>query len=102
MEKFTCDKMLLTASLVCLAGLGSLVTVSAIAGADTTFDPAGNMVSGWVSGSLGRMVALGSLGIGVVSAIVSRTLMPVVVSAGVGIAASVGPSVLLGIVTATL
>lgn len=102
MKNLISDKSLTTAAFLMLATLAILNTGMAVAGADATFLTAQTYLNSWITGSLGRMVALASLGIGVVSAIVSRTLMPVVVSAGVGIAASVGPTVVTSIVTATL
>lgn len=102
MDRFMTDKNVMQAALLTLMAAAILNAGMAIAGADATFSQPQTYLTNWIGGSLGRMVALASLGIGVVSAIVSRTLMPVVVSAGVGIAASVGPSVVTGIVTATL
>lgn len=102
MEKCFADKNVQMGTLLIL-GLMILTTAgTAAAGADSTFLTAQTTLYNWIGGSLGRMVALASLGIGVVSAIVTRSLMPVAISTGVGITASVGPTILTGMVAATL
>lgn len=85
-----------------LASLAIFAVASATAGADATFLAPITTMTGWITGSLGRMIAVSSLIIGVISAMVMKSLMPLTISVGISIAASVGPGVLTGIVTATL
>lgn len=96
------DKQILNGLLLAVA----VATISSVAvahaGADATFAAAETTLGGWITGSLGRMVALASLGVGIVTAIVMRSLMPVAVAVGIGLVASIGVSVITGMVTATL
>lgn len=85
-----------------LITMAIFAVASASAGADATFLAPITTLTGWITGSLGRMIAIASLIIGVITAMVMKSLMPLTISVGISIAASVGPSVLTGIVTATL
>lgn len=96
------DKTIMVLSMVFLAAMAVAYSGGAFAGADATFGAAQGTLTTWITGSLGRMVALASMAVGIVMAITQKSLMPLAVAAGIGIAASVGPSVILQMVTATL
>jgi hypothetical protein len=98
---FSDKQLVMTVGLSFVAAL-ALSAIAAHAGTDTTFGTAQTMLSSWITGSLGRMIALASLGVGLVSAIVMKSLMPVAVSVGIGLTASVAVSVITGMVTATI
>lgn len=71
-------------------------------GSDTTFESIQTMLQNWVEGSLGKVVALGAFGVGLVTAIVKQSLMFVAVGVGLAVAAYYGPSILLGLFSATI
>jgi conjugal transfer pilus assembly protein TraA len=98
---FSDKQLVMTVGLSFVAAL-AVAAVAAHAGTDTTFAAAQTTLSSWITGSLGRMIALASLGVGLVTAIVMKSLMPVAVSVGIGLTASIAVSVITGMVTATI
>jgi hypothetical protein len=68
LKLFTRNQMTVVAGLMvaalCLVAIGP-----AMAGGDTTFSPMTTQLSGWLSGSLGYMIALVSFFVGVVNAV---------------------------------
>jgi conjugal transfer pilus assembly protein TraA len=101
-ESMLSDKKLIKAVGLSFVAALAVAAVAAHAGTDTTFGSAETMLGTWIQGSLGRMIALASLGVGLVTAIVMKSLMPVAVSVGIGLTASIAVSVITGMVTATL
>jgi conjugal transfer pilus assembly protein TraA len=90
------------AKTVALLGFTAMtVATLATAGADTTFGTVATLVKGWTEGSLGDLVALGTLAVGLTMGVVKQTLMPVAVAAGIAVTANYGPTVLTGIAAAT-
>ena len=94
------------AVLAVVAFAAVLVTGSAMAGTDTTFGgaaagPLGTM-TGWLTGSMGKMFAIGALAVGLGIGIVKQSVMSVAVGTGIALAASAGPTVLSAIFTAAL
>jgi conjugal transfer pilus assembly protein TraA len=89
-------------SWVALLAVMALWSGQVLAGADTTFDPVNTILQGWMSGSYGKLAALASMGVGLIIAVVTKSLMAMTVSAGIAIAANYGPPVITGIMTATL
>jgi hypothetical protein len=88
---------------VVLFGLTAMTVVSlATAGADSTFGTISTLIKSWTEGSLGDLVALGTLAVGLATAVVKQTLMPVAVAAGIAVTANYGPTVLTGIAAVTL
>ena len=71
------------------------------AGTDTTFGtpttgPLGT-ITGWMTGSMGKLFALGCLAVGLGVGIVKQDIMAVAIGIGLALAASTGPAVLNGI-----
>ena len=81
--------------------IASMVALNAHAGSDSTFSSATTTLTTWLTGSMGKMFSLGALGVGLGVGIVKQSVMSVAVGTGIALAASVGPSVLTGIFSAT-
>jgi conjugal transfer pilus assembly protein TraA len=74
----------------------------ASAGADTTFATPVSTLTTWMTGSMGKMFALGALAVGLGIGIVKQSVMAVAVGTGIALAANAGPGVLSAIFSATL
>jgi conjugal transfer pilus assembly protein TraA len=85
-----------------------LVSGAAVAGTDATFgaDTGGTgplgMMTGWLTGSMGKMFAIGALAVGLGIGIVKQSVMSVAIGTGIALSASAGPAVLSSIFSATL
>lgn len=78
----------------------------AAANSDTTFGtqtagPVGTLTS-WMTGSMGKMFAIGALAVGLGIGIVKQSVMSVAVGTGIALAANTGPAVLNSIFSAVL
>ena len=83
-------------------GLVSVLGASmAQAGTDTTFTSSVTNLTTWTTGSLGKLAAVASLGVGVVGAILRFDWKLIAGGVGIGLAASTGPAILSGLMTAT-
>ena len=84
--------------------LAAVAAVAAIAGTDTTFGSATTgplgTITEWMTGSMGKLFALGALAVGLGVGIVKQEVMAVAVGVGLALAASAGPSVLNAIFAA--
>lgn len=78
------------------------LAASAIAGTDTTFSGPLTSITNWMTGSMGKLFALGSLAVGLGIGIVKQSVMAVAVGVGLALAASTGPGVLSGIFSAVI
>jgi conjugal transfer pilus assembly protein TraA len=90
--------------LVSLAVMGMIVLVrsaAAHAGTDTTFDDLNTMLEGWSKGSLGKSLALIALLLGVGVAAARQSFAALFAGVGVAAGASIGPTVVSTIITAT-
>lgn len=92
-------KKLLQTALV-IAGVVAAATVQA--GADATFSGPVTQIKGWLTGSLGTMMAVGALGVGLGASIMRQTLTGIVVGGAVALAAKTGPDVLATITNMTI
>ena len=90
-----------------LTALLSVLTVIILAGssyAGTTgseFQGVYDLISGWSTGYLGRIIALGTFLVGLSATIVRQSLLPVVVALGVAIVVAFGPGIIDAIASAT-
>lgn len=78
----------------------TLLTGSAFAlagAADGTFATTVNRLTGWLTGTMGQMFAVGALAVGLGIGIVKQSVMSVAIGIGIALAASQGPAVLVGI-----
>ncbi|MBG6083006.1 TraA family conjugative transfer protein [Rubrivivax gelatinosus] len=79
------------------------VTGAAVAGTGSgDFDAVTTRLQNWMQGSLGKTFALGALAVGLAIGVVKQSVMSVVTGAAVALSASIGPTVLTGIFTATM
>ena len=81
--------------------MGALGASMAHAGTDTTFTSSVTNLTSWTTGSLGKLAAVASLGVGVVGAILRFDWKLIAGGVGIGLAASTGPAILSGLMTAT-
>jgi conjugal transfer pilus assembly protein TraA len=79
--------------------LAAMVT---IAGTDTTFSGPVNTLTSWLTGTMGRMFAIGALAVGLAIGIVKQSVLAVAVAVGIALAANAGPAVLGAIFSGTL
>ena len=84
-----------------MAGMVALRAGAAHAGTDTTFDTITTTVQGWAEGSLGKVLAIGSLVVGGGYAVATQSLRAAVTAVGLALTMAYGPGVLSGIFTAT-
>lgn len=89
-------------ALLSVAAVGLAVALDVTAGSDSTFTEIVTSLDGWMTGSLGKVFALGALGTGLAIGVVKQSVMAVVTGVAVALSASVGPGVLTNIFTATL
>ncbi|GLK53528.1 MULTISPECIES: hypothetical protein [Alphaproteobacteria] len=85
--------------------LGAAVVVAgaaALAGTDTTFSTAATSVTGWLEGSLGTTIAVVALVGGVVASAIQFRWQLLAGSVAVALAASMGPGIVSGLLTATV
>ena len=90
------------ATLALTVGVVGAATIGAAhAGTDTTFSSTATNLSTYMSGSLGKLAALGSLAFGVIGAIARFDWKLIAGGVGVGMAASTGPAIVQSFMTAT-
>ncbi|MQT97249.1 TraA family conjugative transfer protein [Pseudomonas helleri] len=89
-------------ALLVVAAIGLAAAVDVTAGSDSTFTTIVTNLDDWMTGSLGKVFALGALGTGLAIGVVRQSVMSVVTGVAVALSASVGPGVLTNIFTATL
>ena len=90
-------KSLITAA-AAVAVTATIASV-ALAGTDTTFASAQTMMTNWLTGSLGKTLALAFFGVGMFMGIARQNLMAMAVGMGCAFAVTLGPSILTAIVT---
>jgi len=89
-------------ALAAVALIALAVAIDVTAGSDSTFTDIVTNLDSWMTGSLGKVFALGALGTGLAIGVVKQSVMSVVTGVAVALSASVGPGVLTNIFTATL
>ncbi len=75
---------------------------SAFAGTDATFNAIVLVLTDWMEGTLGTLMAISALAVGLGMGIARATAVPAVVGLAVALFATYGPSVLAGIATAVI
>jgi conjugal transfer pilus assembly protein TraA len=82
----------------------ALVCGSALAGTggNAEFGPVYLMIQGWFQGTLGKIIALTSMGVGLTAGVVRQNIMAVVTGVGMGLGTYYGPSIVDTLVVATL
>ena len=94
---------LMTAAVLALAGLAALAPDTVLAGAGgTEFQGAYDMLTGWMTGILGRIIAVTFIIVGLVAGVMRQSIMGFVVGISAGLGVFVAPDIIDSIVTATL
>jgi len=78
-----------------------LLTASAmtVAGTDTTFDGVVNLITGWATGSLGKLFAIAAFVVGMAIGIIRQSVMAIVIGIGVGLTMFYGPGIINSVVS---
>ncbi len=74
----------------------------ASAGADATFNAALTQISGWLSGSLGKLISVALVAVGIIAGIARQSLMGFAVGIGAGLGLANASTIIDGLFTATL
>lgn len=93
------SKRVSVALLVGTAAAAGTATIS-LAGADATFAAALTMLTDWLEGSLGKILALTALVVGLAMGISQQSVFAVVIGVAFALAFVNGPAVLNGMFTA--
>jgi conjugal transfer pilus assembly protein TraA len=95
---------LLLAALVALTALLMLVTVDSFAGTggSTEFGSIYTMLTGWLQGTLGRIMAVTFVAVGLVGGVMRGSIMGFVVGIAAGLGVYTAPTVIDAIVTAVI
>jgi conjugal transfer pilus assembly protein TraA len=98
--KFISTKLGDRAAFVALAVVASAAAVAG-GGGQQQFGTLANQLTGWAQGSLGIVIAIASLLVGLSVGVVKQSLMAVVTGIGIAIALYYGPEVISGVLSAT-
>jgi len=71
-------------------------------GGNAEFGPVYTMLQGWFQGTLGKIIALSSMGVGLAWGVVKQSIMAVVTGIGSGLGIYYGPTVIDNLVVAAL
>ena len=94
---------LLAFGTLALAGLLLAAPETVLAGAGgTEFQGAYDMLTGWMTGILGRIIAITFIVVGLVAGVMRQSIMGFVVGIAAGLGVFVAPDIIDSIVTATL
>jgi len=80
----------------------AMMALSVVAGNDNTFGGPVNTLTSWLTGTMGKLFAIGALAVGLAIGIVKQSVMAVAVGVGIALAANAGPAVLGAIFSAAL
>lgn len=101
--RFVPDNKKLVTTGIALVVAMTLAVGTAYGGTDTTFTPLASKISGWLSGSLGYLLALGAFLVGIVNAIQgNRGFWGMIFPFLLGIVITVGITIISGSFTATI
>jgi conjugal transfer pilus assembly protein TraA len=97
-------RSLLLAALVALTTLLMLVTADSFAGTggSTEFGSIYTMLTGWLQGTLGRIMAVTFVAVGLVGGVMRGSIMGFVVGIAAGLGVYTAPTVIDAIVTAVI
>lgn len=98
------------ANMLAMGGKGLLVLAMSLLAAGaviagtggTEFTALENLVTGWMTGALGRALAFIAILVGVGTGLVRGSIMPAIVGIAIAVALSVAGGVVTGILTATI
>lgn len=84
---------------MCMAFCGA---AAAGTGGNAEFGPVYTMLQGWFQGTLGKIIALSSMGVGLAWGVVKQSIMAVVTGIGSGLGIYYGPTVIDNLVVAAI
>jgi conjugal transfer pilus assembly protein TraA len=91
------------AAAVAVVSLAVLAPETALAGtAGTEFQATYDLLTGWLTGVLGRIIAIAFIIVGLVAGVMRQSIMGFVVGLAAGLGVFVAPNIIDSIVTATL
>lgn len=100
MKNVFTKKNVLTSAAVLAPVAASGVAFAAAAGTNSAdFDTIVTLITEWLEGSLGKVLALASLAVGLAIGVSQQSIMAVLVGVAMALAVSFGPSVLTGMFT---
>src|SRR5689334_16424785 len=79
--------------------LAVVMTGTAVAGTDTTFDTVYQTVKGWAEGSLGKLLAVSAFIVGMGIGLMRQSIMAIVLRLAFALVMFYGPSIMESIVT---
>lgn len=88
--------------LALLASVAVVGTAYATNNSDATFQQVYDMVDLWLTGSLGKTIAIAALAVGLGIGIVKQSILAVVIGISMALALALGPGVIAGVFSATL
>lgn len=88
-------------TVIACAMLGAVVATSALAGTDATFTPVVTRISGWATGSLGKLAAVAGLASALVGMVLKFDWRLIASALGIGLTAASGPGVVTSLASAT-
>lgn len=71
-------------------------------GGNAEFGPVYTMLQGWFQGTLGKIIALSAMGVGLAWGVVKQSIMAVVTGIGSGLGVYYGPTIVENVVVAAL
>jgi conjugal transfer pilus assembly protein TraA len=93
--KLNKQKVLFAAAAVFAAG-------SAMAGTDTAFDDVTTQIRNWSEGSMGKVIAGSIFLVGIATGVMKQSIMAVVPGVAAAMALNYAPSIIEGLLTATI
>lgn len=84
-----------------VAAAALVLVGAAAAGTDSTFTTTTTTLTGWATGSLGKMAGVAAVGTAVVGLVMKFDWRLIAGALGIGLAASTGPGIVSGLMTAT-
>ena len=80
---------------------GAVLATAALAGTDATFTPVVTRISGWATGSLGKLAAVAGLASALVGMVLKFDWRLIASALGIGLTAASGPGVVTALASAT-
>jgi conjugal transfer pilus assembly protein TraA len=94
---------LLTAAAVCLIGITLLAPEAALAGTGgTEFQSTYDMLISWMTGLLGRIIAIAFIIVGLIAGVARQSIMSFAIGIAAGLGIFMAPDIIDAVVSATL
>ncbi|MFE8034499.1 TraA family conjugative transfer protein [Thiohalocapsa marina] len=97
------SKLLLTATALSLVGLALLAPEPVLAGTGgTEFQATYDMLIGWMTGLLGRIIAIAFIIVGLIAGVARQSIMSFAIGIAAGLGIFMAPDIIDAVVSATL